>query len=308
VVFEPFTQVKPVTQGKAFTQMADAAQAGGAGLGLAISRRFVELMGGRLGLTSQAGQGACFHFELSLVSAEPAGNSRPAGGAALYKIVPGEGALTAVVADDDVDNRSYLATVLEEGGLTVHTAANGLETLKVVAVARPDIVFLDHYMPILNGPQTILRLRSRPEGERIKIVLVTAAAITSGGKPMEALDADATLLKPFKVQEVFDCLVGLLKVKLISSRQAASAEASPPVDLSLEPHLQKRLLEAAEYGQVSALKRLIGELESGVPPQAALGRRLRMLLNRYDLDTIVTLLQSVTPNPSSDRERSENPL
>jgi signal transduction histidine kinase/CheY-like chemotaxis protein len=313
VIFEPFTQVKaltqvkPFAQVKAFTQVGDVAQTGGAGLGLAISRRFVELMGGRLGLISQPGRGTCFHFELSLTSMKWSGRSRSVEGAAFYQIVPGKDALTAVVADDDADNRSYLATVLQEGGMTVHTATNGVEALKLIAKASPDIVFLDHYMPLLDGLQTILRLRSRPEGDRLKVVLVTAAAITRDGKPLENLGADATLLKPFKVQDVFDCLVNLLKVKLIAAPQAAQAEATPLTDLALEGHLRERLLEAAEYGQVSALKRLIDRLESGRRPQTALGQRLRMLLNQYDLDGIKTLVRSVPAHSSPDAARLEDP-
>jgi signal transduction histidine kinase/DNA-binding NarL/FixJ family response regulator len=286
VIFEPFTQV------------GDGAQAGGAGLGLAISRRFVELMGGRLNLASEPDQGTCFHFELTLTPAETAGQSKSAWKGAKFRLVSGDRPLTAVIADDDADNRAYLATVLQDGGLTVHTAAHGAEALEKIAANPPDIVFLDHYMPVLDGPQTIQRLRSLYKDgdgeERFKLVLVTAAAFTRDGEPLELLDVDASLIKPFKVQDVFECLAALLDVKLIAQpHPTGTGDPWLPPAVRLEPALLSRLMETAQFGKVSELKRIITELEAGAAPEPELGSRLRSLLNQYDLDGIVSLLQQM---------------
>jgi signal transduction histidine kinase/DNA-binding NarL/FixJ family response regulator len=293
VIFEPFTQA------------GDAAQAGGAGLGLAISRRFVEFMGGRLNLTSEPGQGTCFHFEVTLMPAGITGATEPLGATTAYRVVPGERPLTAVIADDDDDNRSYLATVLQEGGVTVYTAANGAQALEQISANTPDIIFLDHYMPVLDGPGTIQQIRSEWGAERFKIVLVTAAAFTRGGEPLASLDVDATLIKPFKVQAVFECLVTLLNVKLVGRpHPAAAGEHRLPTDIAVDPALMRRLMETAEFGKVSELKRIITELEGGAAPEPELGRHLRILLNQYDLDGIVSLLRRM---PAAAQARGEDP-
>jgi signal transduction histidine kinase/CheY-like chemotaxis protein len=284
VIFEPFTQVD------------HTAPAGGAGLGLTISRRFVEFMGGRLSLTSEPGQGTCFHFELTLMPAGITETAESLSEADAYRVVPGDRPMTAIIADDDVDNRSYLATVLKEGGVAVSLAANGAEALEMISANPPDILFLDHYMPVLDGPQTIQRIRSEWGRDRCKIVLVTAAALTRGGEHLEPLAVDETLIKPFTMQAVFECLALLLNVKVVSRpHPAAAGEGALPTDLTIEHTLLRRLIETAEFGKVSELKRIITELEGGAAPGAELGRRLRRLLNLYDLDGMVSLLRRIPP-------------
>lgn len=185
-------------------QQADSSttkQFGGTGLGLTISRKFAQLLGGDLLVSSTPGEGSRFTLLLPLDGAAQKRDEH-----ALYRPEPeltiqteeeaveSAGRLVLVV-DDDPEARELTSRMLErEGlGLAVITADSGEEALELALKRQPDLVILDVMMPGLDGWQVLKSLRSQPETEHIPVLMQSMLHQQEIGK---ALGADDYLTKP----------------------------------------------------------------------------------------------------------------
>ena len=122
----------------------------GAGLGLAISHHLLGLMGGKLRVESSLGQGSVFSGFIQAPL--------------IYNLLPEENNLpkhdlTILVADDSIDVRNLMEIYLEEGGYKVIGACNGKEAISLAIEAKPDLIFMDMQMPIVNGYEAVQQLR-----------------------------------------------------------------------------------------------------------------------------------------------------
>lgn len=107
-----------------------------------------------------------------------------------------------LVVDDDEVIRRLIAANLTVEGFDVATAADGQDCLDQVSAIAPDVITLDGVMPRLDGWETAMRLRKRPDTAHIKVVLITAQAHDGAPTRHRHVDADAYLTKPFDVAEL----------------------------------------------------------------------------------------------------------
>jgi signal transduction histidine kinase len=140
----------------------------GTGLGLTLSKRIVELHGGRLWMHSRLGEGSTFGFAIPRAHAEP----EP------VVTVPGSGAGTVVVIDDDPLDLSLVEAVLAPEGFTVLRAASGMEGVKLVRERHPGVVLLDLMMPDMDGFSVVEMLRGEPATADVPIVVLTHKELT----------------------------------------------------------------------------------------------------------------------------------
>jgi len=106
-------------------------------------------------------------------------------------------ALTVLVIDDGPDNRMLLRALLERGGYRPVLADNGEAGLACLERETPALVLLDYMMPDMTGPEVARRIRQRPGGADIPIVLLTASADEAHVREALAAGADDFLIKPF---------------------------------------------------------------------------------------------------------------
>jgi signal transduction histidine kinase/DNA-binding NarL/FixJ family response regulator len=270
-----------------FYQAETSRASEGAGLGLAISRRLVALMGGALELRSTSGWGSNFHFTLAFerplaVVASQANAQHP-------RIRLAAGTRCRVLVVDDLEqNRNVLCHMLTAIGCEVASARSGEDALAIVPEWQPALIFLDVWMPGLDGIETARALRLTAAGAALKIVAFSASALETQRAHYLASGFDAFMPKPFRIERINDCLVQLLGVEFV-------AEAEPPVDpapgpVELPAQLLEQLREAAESYQVTKLRQLFEQLEQGGAAHAALADKLRASAARYDMPSLIAQL------------------
>jgi CheY-like chemotaxis protein len=200
-LFQPFEQVGE-----------ERRRTGGAGLGLAISRSLVRLMGGDIQVESEAGGGSTFSFELSLpvVSFEPE-VIQPAVGIIGYR-GPRK---TVLIADDVTENRAVLVDLLHPLGFTVIEAANGHEALEKAIKVRPDLVVTDIVMPGMDGREATRRIRELPQLSSVPVIAVSARPSAGADVAATKRGADAFLIKPLRTEEVLRNIASLLELEWI---------------------------------------------------------------------------------------------
>ena len=197
-IFDKFTQV----------DASDSRRQGGVGLGLAISRQLVELMGGAIGVRSRLGEGTTFWFTLTMpiyrqLPTEPTMPAvRPAtlhdSRRVATAIRAGHRTLVLVTDDDDA-SRDLATVVLSRMGCEVHNAANGREAVDKVRGSAYDIVFMDCQMPGMNGFEATVAIRDlerRTARGHTWIVAMTAYALEGDRERCMAAGMDDYLSKP----------------------------------------------------------------------------------------------------------------
>jgi signal transduction histidine kinase/DNA-binding response OmpR family regulator len=235
-IFSPFVQLgdRPPTEA-------------GTGLGLAICKQHIDLMKGQIGVSSEAGKGTVFHFEIPvtlLISEEvPAvpSHGRVVGQA------EGEPVYRLLIVEDQPENRMLLRQLLDPLGFELREAVNGQEAVELFGQWLPHLIFMDIRMPVMDGLQATHRIKASEAGEQTHIVALTAHALEEERKEILAAGCDDFIRKPYTYPEILDALTRHLGVHFIYEEEAeSSADASlDTAALADLPDEQRRALEQA---------------------------------------------------------------
>jgi DNA-binding response OmpR family regulator len=185
---------------QAFTQadVATTRKYGGTGLGLVICRRFCQLMGGEVSVTSQLGRGSVFTVELpavvtAVVSEAAVAAAPPEMEAPAASVPAGPVRGTVLVVDDDPAAGDLLDRTLSKEGFRVVRATGGEQGLRLAAEVRPDVITLDVLMPGMDGWAVLRELKQRPEVASIPVIMIT---MTDDRSTAHSLGAADYLQKP----------------------------------------------------------------------------------------------------------------
>ena len=189
-IFEAFTQADGST----------ARSHGGTGLGLTISRRFVEMMGGRLWLESHPGRGSTFNFTVQRRrAAAPSDAARSAIEARSAN--PPPAGLRILLAEDNRVNRFLAVRLLEKAGYRVETATNGQAAVDALERDAFDLALMDLQMPEMDGLAATARIRERERatGGHLPIIALTANAMVGDRERCLQAGMDGYVSKPIDI-------------------------------------------------------------------------------------------------------------
>lgn len=196
-VFEPFVQ----------TELGRAM--GGAGLGLAVSRRIALALGGALSARNNAGKGACFTLELDLPQACEAAEAPPAVVDAGSRL--GRPAHVLVV-DDNATNRMVAQTLCRIFGASTETAADGVEAVEMVRTGAFDLVLMDIRMPRMDGVEATRAIRGLPgSAAATPVVALTANVEAEAARSYLAAGMHAVVEKPIQSERLLAAMRGALE-------------------------------------------------------------------------------------------------
>jgi signal transduction histidine kinase/DNA-binding response OmpR family regulator len=196
------------------------ASAEGTGLGLTLSKRIVDLHGGRLWMQSEVGVGSTFSFAIPLLPgpavAEPTPAAEPAA------------AGSVLIVEDDPRSAGLLRVYLEDVGYTVVIARDGLEGLELARRLEPAAVILDVLLPRVNGWEVLAQLKSDPATSAIPVVIVSMIDEQGAGFALGAADY---LVKPVDRVSLLGALARC--ATLPGDRRTLVAIDDDPLDLDL---------------------------------------------------------------------------
>ncbi len=202
-LFQPF---------KRLGQEASAEE--GTGIGLVVSKRLVELMGGEIGAESTVGVGSVFWIELNLAAATPqivAGiaESTPVAQAQVHNDAP---LRTLLYVEDNLANMKLVEQIIaRHPNIRLLTAVNGNSGIEIARVSQPEVILMDINLPDISGSEALKILRADPATTHIPVIALSANAIPRDIENGLAAGFFRYLTKPIKVNEFMDALDVALK-------------------------------------------------------------------------------------------------
>jgi signal transduction histidine kinase len=206
-------------QDKIFSEFhqVDCRSQDGAGIGLALTHRLVELLGGEIGVESEADEGTTFCFTLPLKG--PPASKKEDDQANEPELVKLRGDYRILVAEDNEVNLAMILDMLATQGHEAAVARNGLEAVELAVSFRPDLILMDIKMPVMDGLEATRRIRRIPELSDAPIIALTASAEWEAVASCLASGCTDHLSKPIQSKDLFAALKAHLEAKSMSSER-----------------------------------------------------------------------------------------
>lgn len=276
----------------------------GSGLGLTISRKLLELMGGEIAVSSIQGKGSTFTFTLPVTSSSGVNVSPEESDRLVIGLAPNQALHRILVVDDRAENRLLMVRLLTQLGLEVREAANGQEAVQLWQEWQPRLIWMDIRMPVLDGYEATKQIRAMESGQPSVIIALTAQASQSDRSLAIAAGCNDYISKPFREQTLLLKMAEYLNLEYLYAEPsrlphplASSTSAqddrleclNPTVLATLSETWLAQLEEATVCGDDVAIVELVAQL----PPElTGLTTYLTQLADQYQFERILKFIQS----------------
>ncbi|MGK7946339.1 MAG: PAS domain S-box protein, partial [Microcystaceae cyanobacterium] len=293
LLFNPFGQTD---LGQQFQQ--------GTGLGLPISHKFVQLMGGNLWFDSPieqvSGTGTRFYFSIPVQLPQNPVIPPTISPRCVIGVASDQPQYRILVVEDNPDSRQLLVELLTSVDFAVKAVENGEEAIAVWQVCQPHFIWMDISMPVMDGYTATRQIRSSPQGKETIIVALTASAFEEERQHILRAGCDDVVRKPLQINDIYQTMAKYLGIDY----QYATEAPSPPSSSSL-PSYSHEALNSTDLLKMptSWLKQLyqavceldediINQLLAQIPPkEEKLAQQLQSLSNQLRFDQLMELIQ-----------------
>ncbi len=308
----------------------------GTGLGLPISRQFVQLMGGDITVTSTLGKGSTFRFVISVQEGLSSGSLPPQQRSQrVVGLLHPQSNYRILVVEDKRENRQLLVRLLSGIGFLVREATNGAEAIALWESWQPDLIWMDMQMPIMDGYSATRQIRQRersqlhraetsetpealqnsqhwdnpPAEARLHTIIIalTAHAFEEDYEVVMSVGCDDWITKPFREDILFAKMAQYLNLEYIYESNAYENSCTLPSPRDLEhcidllTHLPTEQLsqfyQAAIRLDDTHLLQLIAQLPDS---HQALAQSLTQWINELRMDIVIEVLHSIYPQPEGE--------
>jgi len=225
-IFEAFVQAKT---GRELRE--------GTGLGLSISRKFVQLMGGQITVSSIVDKGSTFKFDIDIgvgvVEPNAIATQQPT--RRVIALEPNQQRYRLLIVDDKPDNRQLLIQLLSPLGFELREASNGRDAIALWETWQPHLIFMDLRMPVMDGFEATQQIRNNQNSVTTKIIALSASTLEE--KRTAALEAgcDDFIHKPFREAHIFEMMSKHIGVSFIYDEPAVTSDTTQTEVNALNP-------------------------------------------------------------------------
>ncbi len=270
----------------------------GSGLGVPISRKFVQMMGGDITIESEVGRGSVFRFGIQAEVAESPEIETAQPERRVIALLPDQPCYRILITDDSESNRLLLLRLLTLPGFEIREAENGKDTVKIWEEWEPHLILMGMRMPVMDGYEVTKKIKAAAKGQDTAIIAVTASVFKDERSVVLSAGCDDFVLKPFRESEIFEVIHRHLGVRYVYEEDSdshvpeSSAKGKPKVltqeALSALPQeLLAELEQASVEGDTDMAKRLTADIRSY---NVTLADALAVLVADFDYEKILNLI------------------
>ncbi len=263
----------------------------GSGLGLPISRHFVQLMGGNLTLKSTVGQGTTFQFNIPIYLADAVESQQQPCPQRVIGVAPDQPIYRILVVEDRLESRKLMVNLLKPLGFELKEAENGQIAIDLWNRWQPHLIWMDMRMPVMDGYEATQQIKAQAQGKNTVIIAFTASALDQDRESILAAGCDDFVYKPFLEATIFEKMQQYLGVRYLYEDSPQPIHHSPSevttTDiLVMSPEWITELQQAAVCARAKKIEALIEKIPK---EHARLAEGLSDLVNRFDFDKILIL-------------------
>jgi signal transduction histidine kinase/CheY-like chemotaxis protein len=281
---------------EAFSQTATGrASQQGTGLGLPISRKFVQLMGEDISVQSTVGKGTVFEFGIraKIVHAANIVNKCPKN--QIIALEPNQPRYRILIVDDKWDNRQLLIQLLNPFGFELQEANDGQQAIDVFEKWQPHLIWMDVRMPVMDGLEATKHIKATATGQETAIIALTASTLEEDEQNVLAVGCDDFLRKPFKDTDIFEFMHKHIGVRYVYEEMTditpvlTTQEILTPEALAALPkELLTQLQEAAIMLDMEETQVLISQIRSH---NENIANALEQLTKEFQYDRLQDLIE-----------------